>query len=103
MANSRILEPKHLKFSKIKIADIQCGKTFSTFITEKNELLVCGVNDLSQLGIEQPTSVDHLYYKDELNSKCYDVVFPMFVECFVGMRVKRVACGESHCLAVFKL
>ena len=58
------------------------------------------MNDLGQLGIDNPTSIDHLYYKDDYNSKCTDVVFPMYVDCFSGMRVKRVACGESHCLAV---
>lgn len=62
--------------------------------------MVCGVNDLCQLGIEQPTTTDHLFYKDEFNTKCCDVVFPMYVECFFGMRVKKIACGESHCLAV---
>lgn len=62
--------------------------------------MVCGVNDLFQLGVEMPTTTDHLFYKDEYNSKCSDIVFPLYVECFQGMSVKRVACGENHCLAV---
>jgi len=56
---------------------------------------------MNQLGIEQPSSVDHLFYKEDiLNNKCMDVVTPTFVECFLKMKVIKVACGESHCLAV---
>lgn len=63
--------------------------------------MVCGLNDLNQLGIEQPTTTDHIFYKENgFNNRCFDVVNPTFVECFLRMKVKKVACGESHCLAV---
>ena len=65
--------------------------------------MVCGVNDINQLGIDQPTNIDHVYNKHDIfNNKCYDVIYPTPLECFFNMKVIKIACGESHCLAVFK-
>ena len=82
-----------------KIIDIQCGKTFSMFINDKNELYACGVNDLNQLGLNEPSSKDHLKNKDII---CYDFVFPTKVDCFLNMKVLKISCGEGHCLAIIK-
>lgn len=102
MLKCRVLLPERIKFEHdTNIKDLQCGKTFSSFITEKHELLVCGVNDLNQLGLDQPPSLDHLYRKNDIYfNKCSDVVIPTPIEYFTNMRVKKIACGESHCLAV---
>ena len=63
--------------------------------------MVCGVNDINQLGIDQPTNI--VYNKHDIfNNKCYDVIYPTPLECFFNMKVIKIACGESHCLAVFK-
>jgi hypothetical protein len=59
------------------------------------------VNDLNQLGIDQPMSIDHIFRKEDAYlSRCYDIVLPTPIECFLNMKVHKVACGESHCLAV---
>ena len=82
-----------------KIVDIKCGKTFTMFINDKYELYACGVNDLNQLGINEPCSKDHLINKE---IQCYDCVFPTKVDCFLNMKVLKIACGEGHCLGVIK-
>jgi alpha-tubulin suppressor-like RCC1 family protein len=99
--HSRILTAKQIIFENHKITDIECGKTFSTFLTSNSEVLVCGVNDLNQLGIDMPRQTKHLYKQnDRFNDRCMDVVNPTPIECFLNMKVTRIACGESHCLAV---
>jgi alpha-tubulin suppressor-like RCC1 family protein len=103
MFHSRILKPSQIPFDMYNIKDIFCGKTFSAFLTDKNEALVCGVNDLNQLGIEQPKSTSHIYKSNDLfGTRCMDVVIPLPIECFLNMKVKKIACGESHCLAVIE-
>jgi alpha-tubulin suppressor-like RCC1 family protein len=90
-----------MNFEYYKITDVNCGKTFSTFLTNRDELLVCGVNDLNQLGIEQPRLTTHLFKQNDIfNNRCLDVVTPIPIECFINMKVIKIACGESHCLAV---
>ena len=81
--------------------DISIGKTFSTFMTKNKEIFVCGVNDSMQLGIKTPSKKDHLFF-DELvfSIDCKDVVNLTKMEIFLQMEVLRIACGESHCLAV---
>lgn len=65
---------------------------------------MCGVNDLSQLGIDQPQSIDHLFRQGDMYfNRCCDVVVPTPVEYFLNMKVKKIACGESHCIAVINL
>lgn len=112
MVKCRTFQPTKIETQKLYIKDIQCGKTFTSFITNKNEVkcliknkinkaLVCGVNDLNQLGIEQPENIDHVFNKHDIfNNRCFDVIYPTKIECFLNMKVIKIACGESHCLAV---
>ena len=83
-----------------KICHIKCGKTFSMFVDNKGELFACGVNDLYQLGIQENPPKEHLFDKDE--DSCYDFVSPTKVDYFLKMKVKNIACGEGHCLAIIK-
>ena len=69
------------------------------FINDNYELYACGVNDLNQLGINEPSSKEHLINKD---ITCYDFVFPTKVDCFLNMKVLKISCGEGHCLGVIK-
>ena len=98
--NSRKFEPEYIKYlEEEKIIDIKCGKTFTMFINDKNELFACGVNDLNQLGLNESFCRDHLTNK---SIQCYDFVFPTKVDCFINMKVLKIACGEGHCLAIIK-
>ena len=100
LTKSRIFTPHLLKgLEEEKIIDIKCGKTFSMFINDKNELFACGVNDLNQLGVNEPFSKEHLHNKE---SPCYDFVYPIKIDCFLNMKVLKVSCGEGHCLAIIK-
>ena len=100
LTKSRIFTPEIIhSLEKEKIIDIKCGKTFSMFINDKNELYACGVNDLNQLGINEPSSKDHLNNKSII---CFDFVIPTKVDCFLNMKVLKISCGEGHCLAVIK-
>ena len=74
------------------IKDICCGKTFSMFINDKDELFSCGVNDLNQCGFDND--------KIEYDYNCNDIVVPLKLEIFTNMKVIKVACGESHVLAI---
>jgi len=86
------------------IVDVVCGKTFSMFIDKDGKLYGCGNNDYGQLGtcLEIDTSRSHLFNpKDDYNN-CSDIVFPRAIECFSKMKVKKIACGDNHCLAVIE-
>ena len=97
---SRKFIPEIIEYLKDeKIIDIKCGKTFTMFINDKYELYACGVNDLNQLGITEPCSKEHVINKE---IQCYDCVFPTKVDCFLNMKVLKIACGEGHCLGVIK-
>ena len=97
---SRRFTPEIIKYLEDEtIIDIKCGKTFTMFINDKNELYACGVNDLNQLGLNEPCPKEHLINKEV---SCYDFVFPTKVDCFLNMKVLKVSCGEGHCLAVIK-
>ena len=97
---SRRFIPENIKcLENEKIIDIKCGKTFTMFINDKNELFACGVNDLNQLGLIESFSREHLTNK---SIQCYDFVFPTKVDCFINMKVLKIACGEGHCLAIIK-
>ena len=76
------------------IADIKCGKTFSMFLTTKGELFACGVNSSYQLGIARNKN------SNSPNEKCFDFVTPVRLDVFLNMKVIKIACGESHCVAV---
>ena len=100
LSQSRIFTPQLLKdLTDEKIIDVKCGKTFSMFINDKNELYACGVNDLCQLGVNEASSKEHLNNKE---TPCYDYVYPIKIDCFLNMKVLKISCGEGHCLAVIK-
>ena len=99
LKNSMRYKPEKIEsLEEEKICDIKCGKTFSIFVNNKGELFACGVNDLYQLGIQDNPPKEHLFDKDE--ETCYDFVNPTKVDYFLKMKVKNIACGEGHCLAV---
>ena len=100
LTKSRVFIPHLVKdLDDENIIDIKCGKTFSMFLNDKNELYACGVNDLNQLGVTESFSKEHLHNK---NSPCFDLVYPIKVDCFMNMKVLKISCGEGHCLAVIK-
>ena len=97
---SRRFIPEYINYLEDEnIIDIKCGKTFTMFINDKNELYASGVNDLNQLGLNECSPKDHLVNKDV---QCYDFVFPTKVDCFLNMKVLKISCGEGHCLAIIK-
>lgn len=69
----------------VKVSQISAGGLFSMFLTEDHEVYICGANDKRQLGLELETR---------------DVAIPTRIECFMGYPVQKIACGESHCIAV---
>ena len=76
------------------IIDIKCGKTFSMFLTTNGELFACGVNSAYQLGIARNKN------SNSISEKCFDFVTPVRLDVFLNMKVIKIACGESHCIAV---
>ena len=100
LTKSRRFTPEIIDYlENEKIIDIKCGKTFSMFINDKNELYACGVNDLNQLGLNETFSKEHLNNKE---LSCFDFVYPTKVDCFLNMKVLKISCGEGHCLAIIK-
>ena len=99
MSKSRVLTPQLVFTFTEKVKTVKCGKTFTMFITDNDELYGCGVNDLYQLGIGDNPPNDHLYRKD---MQCYDFVIPTRIESLLSMKVEKIACGEGHCLAVVR-
>ena len=97
LSKSRVFTPQKIKTfeNKTLINDIECGKTFSMFISSKGELFSCGVNDLYQLGIQESPPI-------KKEGQCRDIVFPTIVECFSFMKVEKISCGEAHCIAIIK-
>lgn len=76
------------------IVYMECGGYHNAAITDEGEMYVWGRGDVHQLGI----SMKHLC-KDELG---YVALRPMLVEDFYrsGKKLKGVACGEAHTLAL---
>ena len=88
---TRIFVPNKIKkIEKENIVDVKCGKTFSMFLNEKREIYVCGVNDLNQLGINEPCH----------NKICTDIIWPTKLEYLYRQKVIKLSCGEGHCLAI---
>ena len=101
LSKSRIFTPKKIKSfeNKALINEIQCGKTFSMFITTNGELYSCGVNDLKQLGIPDSPPRNHI---KNIDCQCKDFVIPTKLEYFLNMKVEKISCGEAHCVAIVK-
>ena len=74
-----------------KIAKVYCGKTFTIFVNEKDELFSTGINDLNQCGIDNNSIANDL---------CNDIVTPIKIEMFMRMKIINISCGESHVLAI---
>ena len=83
--------------NNVKIKDIECGKTFSMFINNKNNLYACGINDLKQLGFKDIEPKDNLYNPE---IQCDDYIYPSLLRCFENKKVEKISCGEGHCLAI---
>jgi alpha-tubulin suppressor-like RCC1 family protein len=93
---SRKFTPQYLKsLEDVNIKDIQCGKTFTMFINDRKEVLACGVNDLSQLGIKEYADM-----RKNNDNTCYDVVWPTILDYLIDKKVQKLSCGEAHCLAI---
>ena len=90
LAKSRKLLPEKINISDIK--NIQCGKTFSLLINKENKLLACGNNDMNQLGFN--------HEKNFNKNKCHDIIYPTIIDSFSTFEIKKIACGEGHCLAI---
>jgi alpha-tubulin suppressor-like RCC1 family protein len=117
LINSRIFEPELIKTFKdynisnnlnkknknyinchnVKIKDIQCGKTFSMFINNTNNLFACGINDLNQLGFKDIEPKENLFNPE---IQCDDYIYPSLLKCFENKKVEKISCGEGHCLAI---
>ena len=96
MQKSRIFTPTVVKeFDKKnnKISNVFCGKTFTIFLNENDELYSTGINDLNQCGIDNNKTFINEYL-------CYDIVTPIKIEMFIRMKIINVSCGESHVLAI---
>lgn len=92
LAKSRRFLPEKININGIK--NIQCGKTFTLFINKENKLLGCGNNDLNQLGFN--------FDKNNEKRNCHDLIYPTIIDSFSTFEVKKIACGEGHCLAIIK-
>ena len=94
MQKTRIFTPTLINEFEIKnnkIAKVYCGKTFTIFVNEKDELYSTGINDLNQCGIDNNLIANDL---------CYDIVTPIKIEMFMRMKIINISCGESHVLAI---
>ena len=90
LAKSRKLLPEKINISDIK--NIECGKTFTMLINKNNKLLACGNNDLNQLGFN--------FEKTNNKRICNDLIYPTLIDSFSTFEVKKISCGEGHCLAI---
>ena len=98
----KVTTPTHITtLNNVAIANVECGGAFSMFISNDGCLYACGLNDQGQLGINN----DNNNARDVRSVRdCKDITRPIRVECFVNdnMKVVKIACGESHCVAIVK-
>ena len=95
MQKTRVFTPTVVnEFDKNKdgIIKVFCGKTFTIFLNQKDELYSSGINDLNQCGIDNK-------YVENINL-CNDIVTPIKIEMFIRMKIINISCGESHVLAI---
>ena len=94
MQKTRIFTPtlvNEFEIKNNKISKVYCGKTFTIFVNEKDELYSTGINDLNQCGIDNNLIANDL---------CNDIVTPIKIEMFMRMKIINISCGESHVLAI---
>ena len=116
LVKSRIFEPQLINIYKdynsdltnkklnhnsnyIKVKEVKCGKTFSMFINNNNDLFACGINDFGQLGFKDLEKKDKLYNQE---MQCDDYIYPSLLRCFDKKKVEKISCGDGHCLAIVK-
>ena len=95
LQKSRVFTPTILNdFDKKNdgIIKVFCGKTFTIFLNQKDELFSTGINDLNQCGIDNR-------FVENINL-CNDIVTPIKIEMFIRMKIINISCGESHVLAI---
>lgn len=85
------------QLNDLLIVDISVGKTFSFAIDKEGGIYGCGNNSFGQLAF--PVSNNLNFGK---NYECDDILFPLFIDCFNRLKVKKISCGENHCLAVIE-
>ena len=97
--NCNVLIPEQIEyyFEDIEIKNIICGKNFTFFQTNNNELLGCGNNDKDQLGIQDNNNKQKLVTK-----MCSDYIIPTEIEQFSLLKVIKISCGEEHSLAIIQ-
>ena len=88
-----IFIPRKLVLNQ-EINNIFCGKDFTVFHTEKEEILVCGNNQEYQLGIGK-----EVYSKFKEKNDCFK---PKKVDQFYNLEILKVACGEDFCIAMVR-
>lgn len=84
------------QLNDIVIIDINVGKTFSFAIDKDGGIYGFGNNSYVQLAM----SNNNLNFGKKY--ECDDILFPLFIDCFSRLKVKKIACGENHCLAVIE-
>ena len=95
LQKSRVFTPTIIQeFDKnnLGIVKVFCGKTFTIFLNQKDELYSTGINDLNQCGIDNK-------YVENINL-CNDIITPIKIEMFIRMKIINISCGESHVLAI---
>ena len=114
MVKSRIFEPQlihtfkeynlhnsnksiNYSYNNFQIKEINCGKTFSAFINTNNSLLLCGINDLYQLGLKDKEKKEKIFNHE---IQCDDYIYPSLLRAFNNKKVEKISCGESHTLAI---
>ena len=83
---------KEFDKNHIKIKKVFCGKTFTVFLSQKEDLYSAGINDLNQCGIDNK-EVENI-------NLCNDIITPIKIEMFIKMKIINISCGESHVLAI---
>ena len=88
-----IFIPRKLVLNQ-EINNIYCGKDFTVFHTEKEEIFVCGNNEDYQLGIGK-----EVYSKFKVKKDCSK---PIKADQFYNLEILKVACGEDFCIAMVR-
>ena len=96
----KVTKPSEIKTfeNDIQIEQVECGGAFSMFITKEGVVYGCGLNDQIQLGIDN-TILDIENAKRGI-CDCREYTKPIRIERFNNMKVLKIACGESHCIAI---
>ena len=95
LQKSRVFTPTIIKdFDKNNsaIAKVFCGKTFTIFLNQKEELFSTGINNLNQYGIDNKL-VENI-------NLCNNIISPIKIEMFIRMKIINISCGESHALVI---